>query len=68
MGDLSKWEAKSAKINIMVPIVALLFVAIFGSIMAILRPKPPDVQKKGDKNKQAMIEEEDEEDIDWENF
>ncbi len=68
MGDLSKWEAKSAKINIMVPIVALVVVVVLGCVMGFLRPKPPEVKKKGDKDKQAMIEEEDEEDIDWENF
>ncbi len=68
MGDLSKWEAKSAKINIMVPIVALIVVAIFAGVMTVLRPKPPETQKKGAKDKKAMIEEEDEEDVDWENF
>ncbi|MBW2262175.1 MAG: hypothetical protein JRG91_09400 [Deltaproteobacteria bacterium] len=68
MGDLSKWEAKSAKTNIVVPLVALIVVLILGSVMAFLRPKPPEVQKKGDKAKQAIVEEESEEDIDWENF
>jgi len=68
MGDLSKWEVKSAKINIMVPVVALIVVAVLGGVMALLRPKPPDVKKKGEKDKQAQVAEEEEEDVDWENF
>jgi hypothetical protein len=68
MGDLSKWEAKSTKINIMVPIIALVVVAVLGSVMAFLRPKPPEVQKKEKKAESAMMEDEEEEDIDWDNF
>jgi hypothetical protein len=68
MGDLSKWEAKSAKINIMVPIIALIVVLILGSVMAFLRPKPPEVKKKSSSDQASMVDEEDEEQIDWENF
>lgn len=68
MGDLSKWEAKSAKINIMVPIIALIVVLILGSVMAFLRPKPPEVKQRSSSDQASMVDDEDEEQIDWENF
>jgi uncharacterized protein (UPF0254 family) len=68
MGDLSKWEAKAAKINIVVPIVALAVIIALAGVMTILKPKPPDVKKKSAKDQAAMVEEDDEESIDWENF
>ena len=68
MGDLSKWEAKSAKINILTPIIALIVVLILGSVMAFLRPKPPEVKRARSSDQSSMVDEEDEEQIDWDNF
>jgi len=69
MGDLTKWEAKSTKINIVVPIAGVVaFLALVG-VMAFLKPKPPEAEKKDDKDKQAEVEEASaEEEVDWENF
>lgn len=68
MGDLSKWEAKATKINLLFPIGLLLGIIILAGVLAVLKPKPPEVQKKEKGSAAAIEEEAEDEDIDWEKF
>lgn len=68
MGDLTKWEAKSAKINIMIPIASVIAVFVLVGIAAFLKPKPPEQKKKTTDDTAAIEETGEEEEVDWDNF
>jgi NADH:ubiquinone oxidoreductase subunit 3 (subunit A) len=68
MGDLTKWEIKSAKINFIVPVVGVVAVFLIIGVAAILKPKAPESKKK-DPNEAALVDPTaEEEEVDWENF
>lgn len=68
MGDLTKWEAKSTKINLITPIIVIVGALLLVGVAAFIRPKPTETKKK-DSDKGAAVEEaSEEEDVDWENF
>jgi hypothetical protein len=68
MSDFTKWEQNSIKSNVLLPIVFLVVALILVVGLFVLKPKPPDVEKK---DAASALEEEtafEQEDIDWEKF
>ena len=68
MGDLTKWESKSAKVNVIFPLVVVGITVLLIIILSSLKPTPMEVKKKTAKEDLSALEEEQEEDVDWENF
>jgi len=66
MGDLTKWESKSVKGAIIAPVVGVLVMLVIILIMSLIRPPPLDLKKKA--VQENILEVEDENAVDWNNF
>jgi hypothetical protein len=68
MSDFTKWEQNSVKTNVVIPVVFLVVALILIVGLFVLKPKPPEVEKK---DAASALEAEtafEQEDIDWEKF
>ena len=66
MGDLTKWEAKSVKGAIIAPLAGIGLIIIVIIVMTLIKPPPLDIKKKT--AQENILEIEDENEVDWNNF
>lgn len=68
MQEFTKWEEKSIKINILMPIIFLVVGVILVIVMFSVKPKPVQVKKKDAGATAEVHAVAPEEKIDWDNF
>lgn len=68
MSDFTKWEQNSVKTNVVIPIVFLVVALILIVGLFVLKPKPPEIQKKDAASAAEVESSFEQEEIDWEKF